>query len=52
MFKNTIWIVHGILYRRDVPDWFVHDVNEAFDFMCNQLCLVYRDPNSAVSKRG
>lgn len=51
-FKNTIWIEHGILFRRNVPDWFVDDVNEAFDFMCDQLRLVYRDPNSAVSKRG
>lgn len=28
------------------------DVNEAFDLMCDQLRLVYKDPNSAIIKRG
>lgn len=51
-YKNTIWIVNGILYRRDVPRNFVMDVNEALRFMCEQLKVVYRDPNEAVTARG
>lgn len=53
-FKNrpTIWIVNGILHRRDVLPSFVEDVNEALRFMCDQLRVVYRDPNTEVTKRG
>lgn len=51
-FSSTIWVINGILYRRDVPDWYIDNVNEALDFMCQQLKLVYRNPNPAVTGRG
>lgn len=51
-FKGTIWIVHGILHRKDVSERFVQEVNEALRFMCDQLKLIYRDPNTAITQRG
>lgn len=52
LFKNTTWIVNGILDRGDVSKSFVEDVREALRFMCDQLKVVYRGPNTAVTKRG
>lgn len=51
-FPNTIWIVHGILNRRDTPGRYINEVNEALRFMCENLHLVYRDPNEKVTTRG
>lgn len=39
-FKNTIWIVHGILYRKDQTKESVDEVNDALRFMCDQLKVV------------
>lgn len=51
-FPNTIWIVNGIIYRRDIPVQYIEQVNEALRFMCDNLHLVYRDPNEEVTIRG
>lgn len=50
-FKYTIWIVHGILFRRDFCRTYIEEINEAFRFMCDQLKVVYRDPNTSVPDR-
>lgn len=51
-FKNTKWVINGILYHRDIPSWYIDDVNKAFNFMCQRLKVVFRDPNVAVTARG
>lgn len=50
--KNTIWVVNGILHRRDVSTAYINDINDALRFMCDQLKIVYRDPNTMVTARG
>lgn len=51
-FPNTIWIINGIVYRRDISVQYIEQVNEALRFMCDNLRLVYRDPNEEVTIRG
>lgn len=51
-FKNTIWVVNAILYRNDIQRKYIDDVNDALQFMCDQLKLVFRNPNTAVTGRG
>lgn len=51
-FKDTIWIVNGIIHRRDIPALYIESVNEAIQFMCDNLHVVYRDPNKEVTARG
>lgn len=47
-FPDRIWYVNSILYRRDIRDKYIHDVNEALKFMCSQLKIKYIDTNGAV----
>lgn len=51
-FKNTLWIVNGIIHRRDVQERVIREANDALAFMCDQLKIVYRDPNTIITERG
>lgn len=50
-FKNTLWIVNGIIHRRDIQDRSIREANEALAFMCDQLKVVFRDPNEVITDR-
>lgn len=45
-------MVNGILNCKDVSQRYIEDINEALKFMCDQLKLVFRDPNTIVRARG